>query len=396
MSEREKAAVYFIDLMSKYGQKSPYYNTAQMKMGLITYNRGEVSKALAYYKNVINSDPSPKEKNEALNAIEEIYIEDLANSTAYLRYLDSIPDGGLIGLSKDSLTYHLAYALFSNSQYIPAENAFSEYLKSFPLGYYKNDAKYYRAESNNVLKAYNKSLQDYEAIILDGPGKYYQKSVYNAALIAYNYTQDFNKSLKYYKEYENLASDIAEVFQSQFGALKSAFKLLNDSEVIHYGEKVVANNAATRDEKSSAYYYIGKSYAKKGNINKAIESFDKVDKLSNNNQGAESRFLLAEFAFVQNKIADAEKLVNYANEKNTNYPYWIAKGLMLLSDIYVTKSDLLNARAALEAVIENFKDDANILTQAYSKLDQLKIKETNANRIKKSNDKVDILDKKKN
>lgn len=395
LGDREAAAVDYINLLSKYGRKTPYYNTGQMKLGLINYNRGDFNKALYYYKSVVTSDPSPEERIEALTSIQEIYIENMANSAAYLKYLDSLPNGGFQGISIDSLTYHLAYTLFGNNQYEASVASFGDYLSSYPTGYYKNDARYHRAEANNVLKEYGKSLMDYEAIVADGPGKYYQRSVYKASLIAYNFTTDFEKSLRYYKLYETLTDDVGEVFEAQFGALKSAFKLSRENDIIAFGEKVVSNAASTREEKASAYYYLGKTYYKMNNTEKAIATFDKMEKLINNNQSAEARYTLAEIQFKSGNVDQAEKQINYANEKNNNYPYWIAKGLMLLSDVYVSKSDLLNARAALEAVIENFKDDAILLTQANAKLEELKLKEKDANRIKPKTDKIGIIEKNK-
>ena len=395
LGDREKAAVYFIDIMSKYGPKSEFYHAAMLKMGLITFNRGEVQKAIQYYKDVVGGNPSPKERKEALSALEEIYVETLVNTNAYLQYLDSIPGYTLSGLGRDSLQYHLAYTLFSNSEYKAAAAAFTAYLDQFSLGYYKNDAKYYRAESNNVLKLYQKSLLDYEGILADGKGKYYDKSLFKAGLIAYNFTQDFSKALKYYKEYETITSDIGELFQAQFGALKSAFKIGKDTDIFTYGQKVVENAASTKEEKATAYYYLGKTYLKNNQIESASKAFTSVDQLSNNNQAAEARFLLAEFLFKQDQISKAETQCNYANEKNTNYPYWVAKGLLLLSDVYVKKNDLLNARAALEAVYDNFKDDNSLLVLAKEKLDKLKIKEAEANRIKVNTDKLDLQQNKK-
>lgn len=395
LGDREKAASFYIDVVSKYGTKSSYYNEAHLKLGLVNYNRGDFTNAMYYYKKVIASNPSPSERAEALKAIQEIYIDNLASADGYLKYLDTI-GYQVSGLAKDSLTYNLALAIFNNADYPNANESFSEYLTKFPLGYYKNDARYFRAESNNVLKNYSKSLQDYEMILKDGYNKYYNKSLYKAALIAFNYTQDFDKALKYYKEYEGIADDVGEKFQSQYGALRSAFKLGKDAEVLAYGQKVIENGASAKDEKAIAHYYMAKTYAKQNNVEQAIKSFGIVESLGSNNQAAEARYMLAEYYFKQNLINKAEKQCNYANDKNANYPYWIAKSLLLLSDVYVAKNDLLNARAAIEAVLDNFKDDASLINQANAKLDALKIKEVNANRVKPKTGKLDLLPKKGN
>ncbi len=387
---------YFQKVIKDYGSKTSYANSARIKSGLIYFNKGEAAKALQEYKGVMKSNPSPAERSTSLKAIEEIYVDHMANSKAYLKYLDSIPATEKGSISLDSLTYHLAVNIFNNSQYEAAVNSFSEYLSNFPLGYYKNDARYYRAESNNVLKIYPASLQDYEAIINDGETRYKQKSIYKAALIAYHYTEDFEKALKYYKQSEMVSGDAGELFQSQYGALKSAFRLAKNMDIIEYGKKVIQNTAATKDERSAAHYYLAKTYLKMGETENAVPSLTFVDQNTNNNQGAESRYLLAEIQFNKKEYTQAEQQCHYANEKNGNYPYWIAKSLLLITDIYYQKEDLLNARAAVEAVLENFVEDADIIKLANEKLNKIKVKEAETNRIKSGNEPFDLQKKTKN
>lgn len=62
-------------------------------------------------------------------------------------------------------------------------------------------------------------------------------------------------------------------------------------------------------------------------------------------------------------------------EANNDYPYWVAKSLILTADILTDKKDYLNAKAALEAVIDNFHDDKDISAEANAKLEAVKKKE---------------------
>ena len=78
----------------------------------------------------------------------------------------------------------------------------------------------------------------------------------------------------------------------------------------------------------------------------------------------------------------AERHCHSANESNANYPYWVAKSLILLSDIAVEKNDLFNAKAPLEAVIENFQGDPTITQEAQQKLDHIRVLEQQQSRIR--------------
>ena len=95
--------------------------------------------------------------------------------------------------------------------------------------------------------------------------------------------------------------------------------------------------------------------------------------------------MLSKIRYDQGDLTEAAKLASEANERNGAYPFWIAKSLILTSDIYTDKGDLLNGRAAIEAVIENFKSDESLLAEAHIRLDKIKQLELQSSRIRTNN-----------
>nr|HQU58050.1 hypothetical protein [Saprospiraceae bacterium] len=63
-----------------------------------------------------------------------------------------------------------------------------------------------------------------------------------------------------------------------------------------------------------------------------------------------------------------QRLCIEANKQSSAYPYWVAKSVILLSDVLTEKGDLYNARAALEALLENYNEDAAVVAEARQKL----------------------------
>ncbi len=378
----DKAAASYLSLVENEGKKSQYYNNALLRLGLLTYNQGDINGALAYYKRVMSNEPNPKERGEAMLGIEEIYIKDLGQADNYLAYVDSIPGFELTEFSRDSLNYTIAKNFYLNADYKKAISSFSDYLTRFPKGFYRTDAFYYRADCYNLNKDYGLAVKDYEKIIEQGTSAYLERSLIKAAIIAYNYSQNFSDALNYYKKYEALIADETEKYNAQLGALRSAFRIGVDKDVYDYGQKVINSKLASAEEKASAYYYLGKTHYKNNDTEQAIAAFEKVASMSNNSQAAESRYLIAEAYFKAGQYKSAENQCNITNEASGNYPFWVAKSIILLSDIYVKRNDLLNARAALEAVIENFKDDEGIINTANAKLKQLEGIEAEQSRVK--------------
>ena len=61
-----------------------------------------------------------------------------------------------------------------------------------------------------------------------------------------------------------------------------------------------------------------------------------------------------------------------ANKASAGFDDWIARNLILLSDVYADQGDKNSATAALEAVLENYTgDDKNIMALAKQKYNKL-------------------------
>lgn len=379
------AANAFRTLRNDYKGRSNLINAANLKLGLINYNEGDIEGSLAYYKSVFQNNPNPKESQEALIAIEEIYIDDLGKSDEYFNFLQTIPGYEISAFSKDSINYRIGEIQYQNGNYDRAITAFDDYLKAYSQGYYRLNARYFRGESLSLLKNYSRALNDYEVIIAEGFSDYYERATKKAAVISYNHNQDFDKAYKYYTLWEQQTQNLEDQYQAQMGVLRSAFRLGKDDGVTKYSNLVIGNTLASIDDKSTAHYYRAKVAYRNGQLSDATAAFRQVADLSNNNQAAESRYMLAKIAYDGKDLTAAESAANDANSKNKNYPTWIARSILLLADIYIDRGDLLNARAAVEAIIENFKSDPDLSKDAQAKLTIISQKEQAANRIKIDN-----------
>jgi tetratricopeptide (TPR) repeat protein len=290
------------------------------------------------------------------------------------------------GLYKDSLNFVTAKINFDQDSVDTAIKSFDEYLNKYDRGYYALDAHYYRAESYLRKKQFRKALKDYEYIINQGFNNFYESALYKAAVISFNRLKNYSKALKYYKKLEELTKDENKKYEVQLGAMRAAFRLNNFKEVRKYGNKILNNPLTTDKERSAAHYYIGKVAESNKVYDNALMHLNKVIRENrNSNWAAEARYLISKVYFERGEYSVATKLIKEANTKNTSYPYWVAKGLILLSDIFVKTGDLFNARAALEAVKENYTEDKSIIRQVEAKLKSLTELEKQNSRIEQDN-----------
>ena len=375
-------AIRMLDLLvTQYKGKSDLINAAYLKLGLISYNEGNIDEALEYYKTIFKNNPSSKEAKDALAAIEEIYVEDLGRPDDYVTFVESIPGYKVSGGEKDSLNYLVAQRLYENAEYERAVDAFSDYLQKYPKGFHALEAIYNRGESYSILRQFDQALTDYENTVERGQSAYYLLALEKAALISYNHAGKFEQAFAYYDKLESLSNNPQIKFEAQMGAMRSAYRIGKKDAASKYASKVMSNSLATTEELAVAQFYRGKILYENNQLVEAMRLFTEVIANSDNENTAEARYLIAEIYFQQKDLDKAEEASRFAYGESSAYPYWVARSLILLSDILVAKEDFFNARAALEAVIDNFTDDPELVTMAQEKVEKINTEEKKRNRI---------------
>jgi tetratricopeptide (TPR) repeat protein len=267
------------------------------------------------------------------------------------------------------LSYRTAEIQYEQADYTGAVKSFSEYLQRYPNGVNTIQAYFYRGDSYAILKNYAAAQTDFEAVASRGNGQFYLDALSRAALLAYNHAQDFQKAYRHYQTLYSEVIDPSRKAEAALGAIRSAYRAGLLDKVSEWYPRVTADVATTDAIRAEAFYYGAKSALDQKDYQNALELFRKVTAFADNIQAAESRFRIAQIQFFNGALDAAEQSCNDANAQNGNYPYWVAKSLILISDIAVQRQDYFNARAPLEAVIENFQGDETLLAEARQKLD---------------------------
>lgn len=359
----------------------PYKNRALLKLGLIAFNQGDPQTALSYYQRIFGNTPTTSESQEAVLAIEEIYVDELSDPDAYFAWLATVPGLEVTAFAKDSVNYQVAINYYEQSRYEKATEAFSKYLDKYGSGYFRHNARYYNGESHAALRQYSQAQRMYDQVVQAGLNPFYLKALRKGAIIAYNHTRDYGKSLRYWRKLARENLEDQPLYEAQLGALQSAYRARDLEATQLFATTVKSNPLAQRSERVSAAYYVAKLAQASKDYALAIEQYDQVASSTTNELGAESRYRLGEIYFSQGRLTDAEQQCEVTNAESTGYPYWIAKNLVLLGEIYLRNEDSFNARAAVEAVIENFKE-ADIQKEAQALLAQVEILEQQQDRIK--------------
>src|SRR4030095_2738111 len=193
---------------------------------------------------------------------------------------------------------------------------------------------------------------------------------------------DMTRAYNYYTQYIPLAETEEQQYEAILGAMRSAYKLKKSENIYAMVDKILVHPRVTDDIRALANYYAATTALNEKSYDKANESFNAVIRINSAELAAESRYQIAYIYDQRGETEIAEKLAEEAARANVGFPFWVAKSLLLLSDIKFNQGDLLNARAILEAILENFQGDETIMKEANEKLDKVKKEEENQSRIK--------------
>src|SRR5690606_33091615 len=169
----------------------------------------------------------------------------------------------------------------------------------------------------------------------------------------YHQDKNFDKAYRYYTDYISVAESDEKAFEARLGALRSAFNLRKTDEIYQLASAIIHHQRSTPDHIAQAHYFVGYTAVENRDDDKALQAYETVTQYDNASLAAEARFRMAQIYERKGNDEKAAELAEEAARANAGYPYWVAKSLILLSDVYSRQGDLLNARAILEAIAES-------------------------------------------
>ena len=362
-------------LTREYKGRSELVNRGFIQLGLINFNQGDLNTSISNYKAIFSNNPEPEEADEALIALEEIYVEYLGKPNDYLAFRESIPGFKVDNAAKDDLNFKAAESQYEAAKYAQAIQPLSDYIRKFPNGRHLIKAYFYRADCFVATENYTSALADYENVIRKGPSSYYEKALKKAATIAYNQNQDFIKSFDLYTKLQEAATSDDSKIEAQLGAIRSAYRSGKMEAVYRLANEINSSPQTPADDKVEANYYAGKMAYDTKNYDPAVEYFNKVVRATDDQRAAEGMYVISHIYYLKRELDFAKTLAEKSAKESRAYPYWVAKSLILLADILAEQNDLFYARAALEGLLDNFNEDPELVSIAKAKLAKLDEKE---------------------
>ena len=159
------------------------------------------------------------------------------------------------------------------------------------------------------------------------------------------------------------------------GILRCSQALGRHQAAIDIADQILSDLPLTEETKAEALYGRAKARVALGQWSKAQPDLMALAAEVRTAQGAEAKFLLAESYYEQKDLDAAEAQVMEFTQMNTQQQYWLARALVLLSDINKDRGELFQARQYLLVLQQNYTvrtDDIHtMIDQRLAELDKL-------------------------
>jgi TolA-binding protein len=356
--------------------KNPYFIVAQLNIGQSYINVGQPNTAIPLLKRIVSTYPSTSEARTAMRFIQNSYKE-RGMTDSLDAFYSSLPTGfALTPNAQDSILFTSALSNVKREDCAATITSMQKYLSKYPNGYFAVDASYYLAKCYYEKPSPTKAQQYYNFVIARSPNQYMEQSLANSAQL-YENDKDYTMAAKRYEQLEEIATKKDLTIYALQGELKSNFNLNDYQKTLDIGNKILSLGYTDGDLKTSAQFYMGKSYMALNQEENAMASFTQVMKANDAEMGAEANYEVAHIYFMQEKYEDSRKSVMALKDNYDGYNYWRAKAFILLADIYVKDGDTFQAKSTLQSIIDKYspKDDG-IVEAAKEKLEEIKANET--------------------
>lgn len=370
LDENKNAAAAFETLIRQFPQ-SALARKAGIQLGLIYFNDNQPEKAAAAYKAVIEHYPGSEEAKVALQDLKSVYIE-LNDINSFATYANSLGGNVRFEVSEqDSLTYLAAEKLFMRGDNEGARRSLVNYLQTFPQGAFSSNANFYLASIAFAKKEYDEALRLFNLVLDSGDTKFLEESVARKAEIEFM-EKDYAAALESFKRLQGVAENPENKEAARLGIMRCAQLTGQPKEALLAADALLKDPKLSPEVATEARYVRAKAYIELKQEKQAVADLKELSKDTRTAQGAEAKYLLAQWYYDNQEDKEAEKVLMNFIENGTPHPYWLARGFILLADIYIRQGDDFQARQYLTSLQNNYKGEDDIAGMIENRLGKLK------------------------
>lgn len=373
LNDERGAIITYEQLLNTYPH-SALARKASLERAMLYRNLNQTDQAIAAYRQTIEKYPATEEAYSALETLQALYVEQ-GRVDEFMTYTKNLAKLNMtITTREDSLLFASAEMQYMQAAYQRATESLREYIQRYCAGgRYCTTALYYLADSYYRLGRPTDALEQYKQLADISANPYQEEAATRMAEIYYD-RADYAAALEAFYRMNALASTRENNITARVGILRCSSLLGRHAAVIDIAGQLL-NDQPDEAVRNEALYCRAKAYTAMSEWSKAEPDLKTLSAEVRTAQGAEAKYLLAQNYFEQGMMDEAEAEVMSFTQMPTSQQYWLARALILLSDIYTRRGENFQARQYLLALQENYTitgDDIPALISArLAKLDEM-------------------------
>jgi TolA-binding protein len=354
--ENNTAAIETYQYLLDRFPESSNARKAGLQIGLLYFNDNQPQNAAQAYKKVVQKYPGSEEAKIAVQDLKSVYF-DLNDVSGYADYVKSLGGAARFDITEqDSLTYLAAERFFMREDVKQAQTGLLNYLQSFPNGAFNTNAHYYLGQTYYMDKKYPQAKQEFEKVLQAGSNQFTEESVAHLAELQYN-DREYEQALLSYERLQNTAENKRNRENGSLGIVRSASKLNKPTPVVTAANLLLQSENTDPAVVEESKYYRAKALLELGEKTLAEKDLQDLSKDTRTVFGAEAKYLLAQYYFDNKQANKAKDLVQDYIKQGTPHAYWLARGFILMSDIFASEGDKLQSKQYLESLQNNYTNN---------------------------------------
>ncbi len=373
--EDERGAIASYEQLLATYPHSTLSRKASLERAMIYRNLHETDQAIAAYRQTIEKYPATEEAYTALDALQALYVEN-GRVEEYLAYTKNLAKINMtVTTQEDSLLYAAAEMQYMQAAYQKATVALSNYITQYCAGgRYCTTARYYLADSYYRLGKSSEALAQYMVLAESAANPYQEEAATRVAEICFD-KGDYAAAMEAFYRMHALSSSRENTQIARLGILRCSQRLGRHQATIDIADQILSDAPISDEMRAEALYGRAKALVAKGQWTKAQPDLKALASEVRTARGAEAEYLLAQSYFELNDLEASEAEIMHFTQMNTQQQYWLARALILLSDINKAHGEFFQARQYLLVLQQNYTtpgDDIPALIKArLAELDKL-------------------------
>lgn len=371
-----KGVAMYNRLISEY-KGSAFVSKALLRQGLVHYNTNENENALTKFKKVAGDYPGSPEANQAVASARLIYI-DLGRVDEYAVWVQTLDYVEVTDSDLDNATYQSAEKQYLEGNTNQAIKLFNKYLNDFKNGLHVNQSHFYLAQLYFKKDLKENAKPHYKAVVDASQSEFTEEALLRLAQITLE-QKNWNEAIPTLKRLEVEANFPQNSLFAQSNLMQANYQLNKYTEAVAYAEKVLNNSNLDNKVKSDAHLIIARSAIQTNDEAKAKSAYAKVEETATGETAAEALYYSAYFKNKEGSYAASNTVVQRLAKEYSGYRFYGAKGLIVMAKNQYALGDAFQATYILESVIKNFSDFPDVVTEAQTELNRIKIEQAKTN-----------------